>query len=277
MQNEKPAEPEVTDDVSEFDQLWDADDSSDTGEPAPAAEAAEVPPEPASTGDTGGEDDIETLRHKVSSAEGRYKKFQNSMETMQNQLATLEASQTSEPEPEPEKEPEPALPEGWTQDDWDDYRSDNPVGAELYQSQNREVEQLREQVSQTTQQQQQEQAQKEFNAAVMADHPDYLELLGNQREDIRTFIESESSPLLRQTYEGVYRQGTPEQVSELMTAFKASRPDSDRTNLQQRRVQDALAVPGKSPTPNANRPKGGAPGEDDFDSAWDYFSDDSID
>ena len=275
---------EVKDDVTEFDELWDddAEEGSDTGEEPAAEPAAEPPedhqePEPASAGDTGEE---ETLRHKLASAEGRFTVFQSSLEDMRSKLATLEAKGQSEPEPEPEPEPvAPVLPKGWTPEDWDDYRSDNPVGAELFESQNREVEQLKETVNRSSHDQEMEKAQREFNQTIMGKHPDYLELLDNQREDIRTFIESEQNPLLKQAYQGIYQQGTADQVSELVTAYKASRDPSStpQTNLQQRRVQDALAVSSRSSSPNPGKGKSGIPDENDFDAAWEYFTDDSID
>ena len=274
--NDEKLEPE---DVTEFDELWDdsdPDDITDTTpvasdpEPAPAANqapesVAEKEPEPAPPADTG--DDEDTLRHKLASAEGRFSVFQDSLEDMRTKLASLEASKQVEPEPEPEPV-KPALPEGWTQEDWDDYRSDNPVGAELFETQNREVEQLKETVNQNTQQQQMDKAQREFNSTVMTAHPDYLELLDNKRQDILSFIEAEPNPLLQQAYKGVYQQGTAEQVSELMTAYKANRGNDSAPNLQQRRVQDALAVPNRSGNPNSKMGKNGLPGEDDFDSAW---------
>lgn len=284
MSEQNEAEADVPDDISEFDQLWEASGDDVTGDDAevsqPVAEPEPEPeskPEPASEGDTG-EEDVGALKQKLASAEGRYRVFSDSLDEMRTKLTNLESRQSvEEPKPEAEPEPEPAaLPSGWTQEDWDDYRSDNPVGAELFENQTREVEQLREQVNQTVQEHQLDKAQKEFNAKVMVSHPDYLELLESKREDIRAFIDSEKNPLLKQAYDGVYQQGAPEQVADLVTAYKSSRRGHSQETVQQRRVQDALAVTSHSSSPDTGR-KSGMPDENDFDAAWDYFADDSID
>ena len=267
-------EAELSDD--EFDKLWD-EDSDDTvpkpapAEPEPGAAAESVPgqPDPEKPAPIPAEDS-DALRQRLKSAEGRLKVFEDQVGEMRNRLA-----QTEGPEPEPEPEPETVLPEGWTKEDWDDYQSDNPVGAELHQQQNREVQQLKEQLGQSVAEQERDKLQREFNTAVMVEHPDYLELLETKRDDIQDFIKGETNPLLKETYGRIYEQGNAEQVSQLVSAYKSARSDGSQ-NEKQRLIDNATAVPGRPPQPAADR-TAGLPGESDYDAAWDYFSDEAID
>ena len=270
----------VNDELTEasLDELWDkgADEDLDTiDDPAPdpdpdPALSPSPPPDPAPAEPAPVEDDNEKLRHRLKSAEGRLKVFEGQVADMRGQL-----EQASQPE-EPPPEPEPEIPEGWSKEDWDDYQSDNPVSAELHTQQSREVRQLRETLDQTVNQQNTERLQREFNSTVQATHPDYLELLSNERTDIRTFIESEKNPLLREKYESVYRSGTAEEVVSLVSSYKASKPTGDDLKQEQRRQEDdAIAVPSSSPLPSGDR--AGMPDKDDVDAAWDHFTDDSLD
>ena len=285
MDTDKSDQPEQDND-QEFDQLWDEtaeDDSLDTGEPP--AELAEEPgktpdptPEPAPAPEAEPQEqedtELEKLKHKLSSAEGRLTKFEEHIDNLKTQISERQ----KQPEPEPEPEPEPILPDGWTKEDWNDFAEDNPAQAEVLQQQNRQVQQLKDDVETTERQRLQQEANTAFRTEILATHPDYDELLAQKRNDILDFINSTENPLLKAAYQNTYERGSAPDIVNLVSDYKASRkaPTDAGKVKEDRRVEDALAVPGRPATPRSDG-QSGVPDKDDYDGAWDYFSDDSLD
>jgi len=295
--NDKP-EP---DDDQDYDQLWDSeaedDDALDAGEPSggepPASSAASPDPDPASEAPDGQRDpddappdaeadpaaenqEIEALKQKLRSAEGRFSKFEEHIDGLKSQLSELEGQRQPAEAPAPEPEPELTLPDGWSKEDWEDFSADNPAQAELLQTQTRQVQQLRETVEASEQQRQQQEAMQAFRSEILAAHSDYDEVLATQRDDIVSFINAQANPVLKSAYQAIYERGSASEVASLMTDYKASRASPDKAPVDDRRVDDALAVPGRSAVPAANS-RSGAPDKDDYDGSWDYFPDESID
>ncbi len=282
--NEKEDTPTQDDDQA-FDQLWDEtaeDDALDSGEPASEPAETETPdpetPDPEATPAEPAEpeadnSELEKLKHKLSSAEGRFVKFEEHIEQLKTQI-----SQREQPEPEPEIPPEAdlILPDNWTKEDWDDFAEDNPVQAELLQNQTRQVQQLRENVETSEQQRLQKEQSDRFKTEIMSVHPDYEELLSNKRDDIVNFINSTESPLLKSAYQNTYERGSASDIVSLVSDYKAARAPKTNGKVSDRRLDDALAVPSRPATPRSDG-RAGVPDKDDYDGAWDYFPDDSID
>ena len=241
-------------------------------ESAPEPEPSE-PPDPAPT------ENLEKLQQKLRSAEGRFGKFEEHIEGLKTKISEMESRQT--PEPETPEKPEPLpLPEGWTQEDWDDFEADYPAQAEVLAQQSRQVQQLRERVDHSEQVITQEQQAKEFDNSIRQAHPDYDELLTNEREQIVSFIEGQTNPTLKSAYQFIYQQGDAQSIIDLVSDYKergrkADPPDKPPANKQ--RIDDALAVPGRSPAPANPNARAGIPDESNFDDAWNYFSDESLD
>lgn len=271
----------LPEDDKEYDELWDdADegDSLDSGEPAPATpddktdDQSPAPAEETAAEPQGSDSEVEQLKHKLKSAEGRFTKFEEHIDELRTRIA-----KTEQPDEQPDPEPELTLPEGWTGDDWIDFSEDNPVQAELLQNQSREVQQLKETVASSEQQRIQKDANESFKTEITSSHPDYEELLANKRDDILTFINSTDSSLLKSAYQQTYERGSATEIVSLMTDYKAARakPNPGKVN-EDRRLNDAMAVPSRSSHPRTDG-QSGVPDKDDYDGAWDYFPDDSID
>ena len=286
-------QPESVED--EFDRLWEEADDDDASavaqEPDPEAPEAAQPEALASAESERGQppaepepepepeatpqpqppgDELDTLRHKIKSAQGRYDKFGEQICDMEAELTQKEQAAQPEPVPLP-------LPEGWKQEDWDDYSADHPVEAELLEQQNRQVQQLKEKVDVTERQEQERRAQETHEQAIRQVHGDYYELLGKERTQLETFITHQANPILRQAYQAVYQSGNAQQVTDLITAYKANRGERPSSDSDHRRIDDALAVPSRAPMPSSSAGRSGLPDSDDFDAAWDYFSDEAID
>lgn len=297
--NDKP-DPEPDDD-QDYDQLWEQeseeDDALDAGElsggepsdpsptspdpePAPEAPADQRDPDapaPAAEADPPTTDqEVKDLKQKLRSAEGRFTKFEEHIDGLKSQLSELERQPQPEKEPDPEPEPELTLPEGWTKEDWDDFSADNPAQAEILQTQTRQVQQLKDTVETSEQQRQQQEAVQAFRSEILAAHSDYDEVLANQRDDIVSFINQQANPVLKSAYQTIYERGSAAEVASLMTDYKAARASPDNAPVDDRRVDDALAVPSRPSVPAANS-RSGAPDKEDFDGSWDYFPDESID
>lgn len=262
----------------------DAEGKGDVPEPEPEAapgvsEAGGTPPasdpdeSPAPAG-SASRQEIEELRHKIKSAEGRFSKFEEHIDGLKAQLAERE-------KPDEEAEPEKdtlVLPEGWTQQDWEDYSADNPVQAEVLSQQNREMQALKEQVQAQGQQVAERDAKARFVAEIEAVHPDYSELLAKERQQIETFIEQQANPVLKSAYQGIYDRGTASQINAFLDQYKASKGEASRAkSSRQAAVEEALAVPSKSSSPVNPSGRAGVPDENDFEGAWDYFKDEDID
>lgn len=255
-----------------------AEQDPESGQQAPELDPAPEP-KPSDPPDPAPPDDLDKLRHKLSSAEGRFTKFEEHIEGLKTKISELEASHAPDQTPDKDKSEPLPLPDGWTKEDWDDFEADYPVQAELLAQQNRQVQQLRERVDHTEQVTTQDLQAREFNDSIRKAHPDYDELLSNERDQIVSFIEGQANPTLKSAYQFIYRQGDAAGIIDLVTDYKergrkADPPDKPPAKS---RVDDALAVPGRSPTPANHNAKGGLPDEADFENSWNYFSDESLD
>ena len=230
------------------------DDASDPapGPADPSPDSPEPPPD----------DDLDRLRQRVRSAEGRYQKFGEDIDAMRRELAEKEGR-------EPEVPDTPVLPEGWTQDDWEDFATDSPTEAELLQANAREQHRLRQRLDDYDRHQSQQESINAFRQTVLTAHPDYEPLMAQEGDQVRAFIDNQPNPLVKKAYQQVYQQGTAEEVVELVNQYKLSR------NRPDNRISDSLAVPSRSPVPDVSR-YGGLPDANDEDAAWDYFDDEKI-
>ena len=248
----------------EADELaWPDQDSSDAPEEMVLAEPDPEPepePEPEPTPD----DDLERLRQKVKSAEGRYTRFGEDIESMRRELAKKEGR-------EPEISDTPVLPEGWTQADWEDFATDSPTEAELLQASAREQNRLRQRVDDFYRQNVEQESRNAFRQRVLDAHPDYEPLMAKEGQQFKLFVDQQRNPLLRKAYQQAYQKGTADEVVELVNQYKLSRRGSD----MDRRINDSLAVTSRSSVPDSSS-YGGLPDANDEDGAWEYFDDEKI-
>ena len=256
------------DDLQDDDFDWSEDDDpatgGDTGEPP---EAAPTPTR-------------EQLEHQIASAEGRYKKFeekqeafQSSIDDLKSQLAALKPEGGGQgDDPDTPAPPEPVIPEGWSREDWDDYRNDQPVDAELHEQQTRQVNDLRDQLQQQQKDQEAERYNRNFMKVVAGAHPDFEEIAVKNKADIEDFISSQTNPLMQSAYQKAYESGSAEEVVHLLTDYKAARLQDNGQARRRQKVEDALAVTGSPPSPAVGHT--GHRDPDDFDQAWDDFPDD---
>lgn len=259
----------------EYDDVWDDDpEPSQPEKPEPQApqeaepeQPPEQPPEPEPPEQPPEPDDIEKLRQKVKSAEGRYRKFGEDIDQMRTELEAREQDE------QPEEDTAPLLPDGWTERDWEDFVADSPVEAELMQAQNQRLATLQQRLDTSERERVQREQLQSFRQTVLDAHPDYEELMRGEGEQVRAFIASQDNPLVKGAYERVYQQGTAEEVVQLVSQYKLSK--GTQAQQQQQRVNASLAVPSRAPVPDSYRSVG-LPDENDEDGAWDYFSDESI-
>lgn len=237
-------------------------------QPPPSDQQQEPEPEP--------EDDIGTLKQKLRSAEGRLQKFEEHIDDLRQKVAKKETP--DEPEETPAEDT--FLPDGWSKEDWEDFSADYPVQAELLEQQSRQVKQLTDRVDTTENHISVTEQNKIFDDTIKKAHPDYDDLLKNERQQIVDFIESQQNPILKDVYKQIYQDGSAEQIVELVTDYKQhgrGEAGKDSPPVDQSRIDNALAVPGRSRSPSRITGKAGMPSEDDFSGGWNYFSDDSID
>ena len=236
-------------------------------------------------GDTGEHDDPPTpsrseLEQKIRSAEGRYQKseeklqeFQGSIQTMQQQLASLNENNANPDDTQDTgKEAQDVVPEGWSKEEWDDFKDDQPVTAELHEKQTRQVQEIREDLEEYRTTKEAESLQTQFRGTVLEAHPDYDDLLKNERTHIETFINEQTNPIVKSAYQHVYEQGTADEVVQLVNDYKAVRPDSGHAQSKRSKADDALAITSRSASPNVSHR--GSVDPDDFEKAWDDFPDD---
>ena len=256
---------------------WDDDDLDDSAASAPDASVPDA-------SDTDDPESFETtpsrndLEHKIKSAEGRYQKseeklqeFQQSIQSMQQQLESLNEKK---PDPEPQDtgaEAQEVVPEGWSKDEWDDFKDDQPVTAELHEKQSRQVQLIREDLDDYRTKQDAVTHQEQFRNTVVTAHPDYDDLLKNERTQIEDFIEHQSNPIVKQAYQHVYEQGTADEVVQLVSDYKGVRPTKGQGKSSNSTADEALAITGRSASPNVNHR--GTTDQNDFDRAWDDFPD----
>ena len=215
------------------------------------------------------------LEHQIKSAEGRYRKseerlneFQQSIQSMQDRLAQMDLDSQENPETEPE--PENIVPEGWSREEWQDYKDDQPVTAELYENQTREVQKVRDELDDYRRQDEVKSFRQEFRNTVLDAHPDFDDLLEKEKDDINKFINDQDNPIVRDAYYRIYNEGSAEEVVQLLSDYKSARPEGGQQSTGSK-VDEALAVTGKSSRPNVSYQ--GRRDPDDFDSAWDEFAD----
>ncbi len=259
---------------------YDGDDGASPAEPPPASDEPDpesVPPELASSEpqEPEPEETVDSLKHKLRSAEGRFNKFEEHIDGLKQQISKLTPDEPKAPQEEP------LLPQGWSQEDWDDFSADYPAQAELLEQQSRQVKTLTERVDNTENHLSVTEQNRIFNDAIHAAHPDYDDLLNNERQQITNFIAGQKNTTLKTAYEQIYQGGSAEQIIELVNDYKAtgrtSGTDKSPPVNKQSNIDNALAVPGRSRSPRNIAGKSGIPDEDDFSGGWNYFSDDSID
>ena len=262
------------DDLQDEDFDWSDDDDPATGDSDTGTPSDDDPPTPTR----------EQLEHQIASAEGRYKKFeekqeafQSSIDDLKNQLATLKPDDGGQgDDPDTPTPPEPVIPDGWNKEDWDDYKSDQPVDAELHEQQTRQVNDLKEQLQQQQKDQEAERYNQNFMKVVAGAHPDFEEIAAKNKADIEDFISSQTNPLMKSAYQKAYDSGSAEEVVHLLTDYKAVRlQDNGQARRRQKKVEDALAVTGSPPSPAVGNT--GRSDPDDFDQAWDDFPDNDED
>ncbi|WP_420588231.1 hypothetical protein [Bacterioplanoides sp.] len=263
--------PEYDEDEQAWSEAWSDDKDGDGASPeaTPSAEEPdpEAPPAP--------EDDIASLKHKLRSAEGRLTKFEEHVEDLRKKILSRETPN----EPETPEE-DTFLPDGWSQEDWEDFSADYPVQAELLEQQSRQVRQLNDRMQTTETHISVSEQNKEFEDTILKAHPDYDDLLANERQQIVDFIEGQPNPTLKSAYQQVYQNGSAEQIIDLVTDYKEHGRQPAGKNeppVSSSTVNNALAVPGRSRSPSNITGKSGMPDANDFSGSWNYFSDDSID
>ena len=285
--------PELTDDDDQaWSDAWSDETDREDGalsedpppavdEPDPEAPPPEQPPagqeqEPEPEPEPEEPETIESLKQKLRSAEGRFNKFEEHITDLRQKIEQREKPD----EPEETPEPDTFLPEGWSQEDWDDFSTDYPVQAELLENQSRQVKSLTDRLDTTEQHLSVTEQNRVFNDSIRKAHPDYDDLLADERQQIVDFIEGQPNPTLKAAYQNIYQDGSAEQIISLVSDYKENgrKPaGKDKPPVSQRNIDNALAVPGRSRSPNNISGRAGLPDEDDFDGGWDYFSDDSID
>ena len=277
--------PENDEDDKAWSDAWsddyDGDDGASPEDPPPASDEPdpESSPEFPSSGqqpEPEPEDDVESLKQKLRSAEGRFQKFEEHIDELREKISARE--KPNEPQT---PEEEPFMPDGWTKEDWEDFEADYPVQAELLEQQSRQVKNLTERVDSTENHISVTEQNKAFEDTIRKAHSDYDDLLSNERQQILDFIEGQQNPTLKAAYQQVYQGGSAEQIIDLVTDYKQrGRPDAGKQKPpvnSSANMDHALAVPGRSRSPSNITGKAGMPAEDDFSGGWNYFSDDSID
>lgn len=169
------------------------------------------------------------------------------------------------------------IPEGFTPEEWGEYKEDFPKQAKLALAQEKRLraadvklesaEKLAETASQAA-------ALAEFNQPILSKHADYEEICREPAE-LQKFIDSQS-PALKRAYEGIVESGTQGEIIDLIDRFKKSLPAGDKKTANEdnsknsdkaAKAKKALAVKSsKSSSPNVNK---GEKDMDDFDAAWD--------
>ena len=224
-------------------------------------------------------EDLEKLRQKLKSAEGRLSKFEESVEEMREKLN----KQQPEPsEPPPTKQDTPAaddgefVPPGMDKDDWLDLQEDYPDTAKalkdkFQQEQSLEAEN-RELKTQQEQEAQQLEAQKAFRKEILDAHPNYDTEIAPKLDDVQTFINEQTSAVAKQQYQRIFDAGTASEVNALISDYKEARSSrsepepTDTGSTPDKRINDALAVPNKGGgDPNLDK---GSVDMDDFDAAY---------
>lgn len=266
---------EKTDD-EQWQEAWADDDGEEAFDTATSEPDEPDPEQPAASSSESAPPDndseLESLKHKLRSAEGRLEKFEEHIDGLRDQISTRE-----KPTEEPPSEEEPVLPDGWTKEDWDDYQADYPVQAELAEKQTKSVKELEQRLSRTEQELTVKEQQRVFDETIRKAHPDYDDLLASERDQIVRFIEGQKNPTLKAAYQAVYKGGDAPDIVNLVTDYKASKGSGKPNNKVDQRVDDALAIPGRSQQPTNLSARAGLPPEDDFSAGWEYFKDEAID
>ncbi len=261
------------DDDQEWNDAWSDDDGEEALQDTSEPEEADPESPPASASEPAApDDDLESMKHKLRSAEGRLQKFEEHIDDLRSQITTRE-----QPEEESPAQAEPVLPDGWTKDDWQDYESDYPVQAELTEKQTKSVKELEQRLSKTEQELALKEQQRSFDEQIHKAHPDYNDLLSSERDQILQFIEGQSNPTLKAAYQAIYKGGDAPDIINLVSDYKASKDSGKSTSTVSRSVDNALAVPGRHQQPTHLSGKAGLPPDDDFSAGWEFFKDEAID
>jgi len=287
------------DDLSADDNATHADDVDETPTPVAKRDAAPQP-------DSGANDrsleqadlqqQLEQERQRYRSAEGRYEKFTDDINSMRETIQRLE-QQLSQPKDSP---PDDDAAPGDDAEDGSAYR--NPQFAEEFDAEldaemARRSQRARDDAIKQTQEamkpflesfekaeadrlQAEEEARKEaFKAEVRAEFPEFDVLMANDSvvDELSTYIDSLESPALQRAYSLALDSGTPKEIAEMLNAFKTDtnwqapqgessvpRQESRQRDDRARRAAAAAAVPSRrSALPSDSADKS------DFDAGWD--------
>lgn len=266
------------DDTSDDDATPEQDSGSEGGATEAEAEAGES--EQALEAEQAPEEDLEKLKQKLKSAEGRLSKFEENVAEMREKLEQSQEKPPETPEnnqqagdQEFQKESE-FVPPGMDKDDWLDLQEDYPDTAKMLKEKFQK-EQTLEQENRSLKEQQAEEAEEfkareAFRQHILNEHPDYDTEILPRMDDLKAFIAEQSSAVQKQQYERIFEAGTAAEVSALVTDYKAARGQSTSTPTDtpnaKKRIDSALAVPNKGGSnPNLNK---GKVDMDDFDAAY---------
>jgi len=237
-------------------------------------------------------DELKAVEQKLRSAEGRLqsagkteiqveeltKQKNDLLDVLKKGSSSAAISKDGEGEAGSENGGEDEIiPEGFTPEEWGEYKEDYPKQAKLAQAQEKRLraadaklesaEKLAETASQAT-------AMAEFNQPILSKHADYDEICREPAE-LQKFI-SEQSPALKRAYESIVESGTQGEIIDLIDRFKKSLPAGDKKTVDEdnpknsdkaAKAKKALAVKSsKSSSPNVHK---GEKDMDDFDAAWD--------
>ena len=222
-------------------------------------------------------EDIDKLRQKLKSAEGRLGKFEESVEEMREKLNKLEQPEASEDKTEPTPDtPDDSefVPPGMDKDDWLDLQEDYPDTAKALKEKFSEDNKVKAENRELKEKQAQEATDKEaleaFRKTILDVHPDYDTVIAPKLDDLQAFIQEQDSAVMKQQYQRIFDSGSAEEVNALVTDYKAKRGLNKNPTTPDptpdKKLDNALAVPTKGGgNPNLNK---GKVDMDDFDAAY---------
>lgn len=259
---------ETEDNDTPDDPTLEADSGSEGGATEADGEAGEEAQ--ADSDDQPEPEDLEKLKQKLKSAEGRLSKFEESVAEMRERL------EKSHPEPEKNQQAEDVnsqdnnsefVPPGMDKDDWLDLQEDYPDTAKLLREKLTQEQAADRQIKeQQAKEAEEHKAREAFRQHILNDHPDYDTEILPRMDDVKAFI-AEQSGAVKTVYQRIFDAGTAAEVSSLVTDYKAARSQSKATNATSKeRINSALAVPGKGgSSPNLSK---GKLDMDDYDAAY---------
>ena len=289
----------------------------DVADDAPAGDTPDNSTPPDNSQDSGAEDkateagsksessddqpeDLKALQQKLRSAEGRLSKFEESVEEMRERLKqqakpaddnaddksgsdTAGENQNNGSQDKPPVDDANFVPPGMDKDDWLDLQEDYPDTAKALKEKFGNDQKLAKENKELKEDQKKAQEDKEafdaFRSEILDVHPDYDTAIVPHLEDVQTFIDEQSSAVIKQQYQRIFQAGSAQEINALVTDYKAARktgssdspppdnPDQSSSPPASKKVDAAMAVPSRGGgNPNLSK---GKPDMDDYDSAWD--------